>query len=160
MSENTTKSQYMSVPVKRSKQQKELNSKADLMRVKNSFKEAVGNYLNSVLLDRNNAESYLGLGICYKKLGKIGKAIKSLEKAALLDNNNYETFFELGLCQLEDKMPCKAIKCFIHAVQLEPENPEAIYHLGIAHEKCEEEDMAIKIPKTDRNHSKLFECIH
>ena len=131
----------MSLPFARHKQQKELNDKANLMRTKNSFKEAVGYYLNSVLLDRNNAESYFGLGVCYKNLGKINKAISSLEKSALLDKNNYETFFELGLCHLEDKTPCKAIKCFIQAVQLEPENPEAIYHLGIAHEKCEEEDI-------------------
>ena len=135
----------MSVPFAKQKQQQELSNKANQMRTKNSFKEAVGYYLNAVLLDRNNADAYLGLGICYKNLGKINKAIKSLEKAAQLDNNNFETFFELGLCQMEDKMPCKAIKCFIHAVRLEPENPEAIYNLGLAHEGCEEEDMAMMI---------------
>ena len=42
-------------------------------------------------------------------------------------------------------MPCRAIKCFIQAIQLEPDNPEAIYHLGLAHEQCEEQDMALMI---------------
>ena len=135
----------MSTPILRRKQQKELQSKADTLRAKDFFKEAVGTYLNSILLDRNNSETYFGLGICYKNLGKINKAIEYLEKAALLDNNKYETFYELGLCHLKEEVPCKAIKCFIQAIQLEPDNPDAIYHLGLAHEQCEEQDMALMI---------------
>ena len=135
----------MSIPADRKKQQKELQSKADLLRTKNFYREAIPNYLNSILIDRNNAETYLGVGICYKNLGKTKKAIEYLEKSALLDMNNFDTFFELGLCHLKDEMPCRAIKCFIQAIQLEPDNPEAIYHLGLAHEQCEEQDMALMI---------------
>ena len=46
---------------------------------------------------------------------------------------------------LKDETPCKAIKCFIQAIQLEPDNPDAIYQLGLAHEQCEESDMALMI---------------
>ena len=118
----------MSTPIIRRKQQKELLNKADILRLKKSFKEAASVYLNSVLIDRNDPETYLGLGICYKNLGKTKKAIAALEKAALLDSNRFETFFELGQCHLQEETPCCAIKCFIQAIQIEPENPEAIYN--------------------------------
>ena len=71
MSTDSNKSQYMSAPIIRRKQQKEFQNKADLLRTKKSFKEAISAYLNSVLMDRNNPDTYLGLGICYKNLGKI-----------------------------------------------------------------------------------------
>lgn len=145
MSNSSTKSEYMTTPLLRRKQQKELQEKADTLRAEDSFKEAVGTYLNSILIDRNNAETYFGLGVCYKNLGKTKKAIEYLEKSVLLDSSKYETFYELGLCHLKDETPCKAIKCFIQAIQLEPDNPEAIYQLGLAHEQCDEQDMALMI---------------
>ena len=135
----------MSTPLDRQKQHEKLQLKADKLRANDSFKEAVGTYLNSIMFNKNNAETYFGLGICYKNLGKIQKAIEYLEKAAVLDKNHYETFYELGLCHILQEKPCCAIKCFIQAIQIKPEDPEAIYQLGIAHELCEEQDMALMI---------------
>ena len=54
---------------------KKLQDEADVLRTRNSFRQAVSAYLNSVLLDKNNPKSYFGLGVCYKNLGKINKAI-------------------------------------------------------------------------------------
>lgn len=135
----------MSTPLDRQKQHEKLQFQADKLRANNSFKEAIGTYLNSIMFNRSNAETYLGLGICYKNLGKITKAIEYLEKAAILDNDKYETFYELGLCHILQEKPCCAIKCFIQAIQIEPDNPDAIYQLGIAHELAEEQDMALMI---------------
>ncbi len=156
MAENNTKTKYMSLPLIRHKKYKQLKNKANYMRSNNFYKEAIIMYLNSMLINRNCSDTYLGLGICYKNLGKLQKAIKFLEKSALLDKNNFETFYELGICHLEDQMACKAIKCFIHAIELEPDNPDAIYQLGIAHEKCDEEDMAILIYQKLIENSPLF----
>ena len=80
LSDEQNKSQYMSAPIVRRKQQKQLQNKADLLRTKSSFQEAVSAYLNSVLLDRNNPETYLGLGICYKNLGKTKKSYRIFGK--------------------------------------------------------------------------------
>lgn len=145
LSKEKSRSKYMSAPIIRNEQQKALKYKADTLRAKDFYKEAVSTYLNSILLDRNNSDTYLGLGICYKKLGKNKKAIEYLEKAALLNPNSFETFYELGLCHLKEGSACCAIKCFIQAIQIEPENPDAIYQLGLAHEQCEEADMALMI---------------
>ena len=117
---------------------------ADELRDKESYKEAASKYLNAIMLERNNAKVYFGLGVCYKHLENYKKAISYLEKSAEIEKN-YDTFFELGVCNLLDGYPCKAIKCFVEAVKLNPENPDAILQLGISHELCEEYDMALMI---------------
>ena len=132
---------YMSNPVQTSM---DLCKKADLLREKNEYKTAVSKYLNAILLKRDDAKSYFGLGICYKHMGDYKKALSYFEKSAELEKS-YNSYFELGVCQLLLGVPCEAIKAFIKAVQIEPENPEAILQLGISHELCEEHDMALMI---------------
>ena len=119
--------------------------KANELRLENMFKEAISNYLNAILIDRNNAESYYGLGVCYKNLQNFSKAIKYLETAAELKEDYYEAYFELGVCHLLEGIPCGAIKNFVRAIQINPDNPDAILQLGIAHELCEETDLALMI---------------
>lgn len=144
MSINNTKSGYMSTPSNKTLPV-QLKEQADKLRFAASYKEAAGKYLNSIMLNKKDAQAYYGLGLCYKSMGKTQKAIDSLEKSVLLDSTKPEVFFELGLCHLKEETPCKAIKCFIQTIQLEPDNPEAIYHLGLAHEMAEEQDMALMI---------------
>ena len=57
----------------------------------------------------------------------------------------YEAYYEMGICHLKEGIPCGAIKSFIQAIQINPEKPDAILQLGIAHESCEEYDMALMI---------------
>ncbi len=134
----TKKTQYMTSPINTCQ-------KADELRKNNSYKEAIPNYLKSILVDRNNAKSYFGLGVCYKHMENYSKAIHYLEKSSEIDNKDYDTFFELGVCHLLKGIPCGAIKNFVKAVQIDPKNPEAILQLGISHELCEEYDMALMI---------------
>jgi len=119
--------------------------KADNLREKNLYKEAVAIYLNAILLNREDVNSYYGLGICYKNLRNYAKAIKNLEHAADLKPDFYEAFYELGICHLAEGIPCGAIKNFVRAIQINPENPNAILQLGISHELCDEADMALMI---------------
>ncbi len=123
----------------------ELCKNADELRKKSSYKKAASTYLNAIFLKRDNAQSYFGLGMCYKHMENYTKAIHYLEKAAELDKENYETYFELGVCHMLKGVPCGAIKNFVKAVQLNPENPDAILQLGISHELCEDYDMALMI---------------
>lgn len=119
--------------------------KADALRSEKLYQEAAANYLNAILIDRNNAQSYFGLGICYKNLKQYKKAIKYFQTAAKLKDDYFESYFELGVCYQLEGIPCRAIKSFIKALQINPESPEAILQLGISHELCEEEDMALMI---------------
>lgn len=131
------KSQYMT-------HQNSLCKIADELRSKESYRQAVSKYLNAMMVDRNNADIYFGIGICYKHLENYKKAIQYLEKASEL-KESYETYYELGVCHLLQGIPCGAIKNFVKAVQINPENPDAILQLGISHELCEEYDMALMI---------------
>ena len=62
-----------------------------------------------------------------------------------MDDNYFEAFYELGICHLLQGIPCGAIKNFVRAIQIKPDNQDAILQLGIAHETCEEFDMALMI---------------
>lgn len=155
MSSNTNK--LCTLPV-----QNNFCKKAEALRIGNMFKEAASNYLNAILIDRNNFDSYYGLGICYKHLQQYTKAIKYLDIATNLKSDNYEVFYELGLCHLLNNSPCGAIKNFVHAIQLNPDNPDAILQLGIAHEMCEEYELALmiyqKLIENSAGFIKAYDC--
>ena len=104
---------------------------ADALRQKNSYQEAATNYLNAILINRQDANSHYGLGLCYKAMENYTKAIKYLEKATEIKNDFYEAYYELGLCHLAEGIPCGAIKSFVQAIQINPEKPDAILQLGI-----------------------------
>lgn len=159
MEEKQEKTKYMSKPVL--KQVKSFSSEADKLREQSMYKDAIAIYLNSILLDRNDVNSYYGLGLCYKSLGNYKKAIKTLEKAVELKPDFYEAFYEMGVCHLLEGIPCGAIKNFVCAIRINPENPSAILQLGSAHELCEEEDMALmiyqKLIENTPNYVKAYE---
>lgn len=159
MEEKREKTKYMSKP--KLMQVKSFSSKADKLREQNMYQDAVGIYLNAILIDREDVNSYYGLGLCYKSLGNYAKAIKNFEKATELKQDFYEAFYELGVCHLLEGVPCGAIKNFVCAIRINPDNPSAILQLGAAHELCEEEDMALmiyqKLIETTPNYVKAYE---
>ena len=102
--------------VQQHKPETDFCEKADAFRREKMYKEAVSNYLNAILIDRQNVESYYGLGICYKYLKQYAKAIRYLTTASELNPESYEIYFELGLCHLLEGSPCGAIKNFIKKI--------------------------------------------
>lgn len=122
--------------------------KADALRLANHFKESIKHYLSSMLMDRTNYRTYMGLGISYKAEQNYEKAISTLEKAKKLSFFTPEIHYELGLCYLMSGRFCEAIKCFHHTISLDRTNLNAQLQLGVAHEFIEETDMAILIYHT------------
>ena len=55
-------------------------SEAEELRYNKKFKEAIDKYLHSILINRNNYKTYIGLALAYKNLKEYNKAIKNLEK--------------------------------------------------------------------------------
>ena len=143
LEEQQEKTKYMSKPKLRLA--KSFSNKADKLREQSSYKDAVAIYLNAILVDRKDVNSYYGLGLCYKSLGNYAKAIKTFEKAVEIKPDFYEAYYELGICHQLEGIPCGAIKNFVQAIQINPDNPSAILQLGISHELCEEDDMALMI---------------
>ncbi len=119
--------------------------KADALRLSNCHKESIGYYLNSLLINRDNAEAYFGLGVAYKHVRNYDKAVESLEKAKKLSYFDYKIHYELGICYLINGCFCPAIKHLVNSIRLNPKNLEAQIQLGMAHEMIEEDDMALMI---------------
>ena len=120
-------------------------SKADNLRKAGQYKESVACYLQSIMLERNNYRSYLGLGQSYKYLNDYDKAIKTLEKSAQINPTDYKVFYEMGICYLLKAMPEEAIKCFQKSVMLDRSQLDVQLQLALAHELVDEKDMAMLI---------------
>ncbi len=119
--------------------------KAEKLRTENKYKEAAENYLKSVFINRNNPNSYLGLGITYKNLKNYSKAITHLKKAQELTPLNCTIHKELALCSIINGDFEEGIKYLITSIKLEPNNPDIQMQLALVHEMIEEEDMALMI---------------
>lgn len=122
--------------------------KADLLRNSACFKESIKYYLSSLMIDRYNYKTYLGLGIAYKTQGDYKKAIDALEKAKRMSYFTPDIHFELGICYLYSHRPCEAMNSLKNAIMLDRNNLNAQLQLAIAHEFIEEYDMAILIYQT------------
>lgn len=122
--------------------------KADVLRNSACFKESIKYYLSSILIDRFNYKTYMGLGIAYKSEGRYEKAIEALEKAKKMSYFSSDIHFELGICYLYARKPCEAINSLKNAILLDRNNLQAQLQLAIAHEFIEEYDMAILIYET------------
>ncbi len=120
-------------------------SRADSLRKSGQYKESVSCYLRSIMLERNNPKTYLGLGQSYKYLNDYDKAIKNLEKAAAISPDDYEIYYELGICYLLKAMPEEAISCFQKSIRLDNTKLDVQLQLALAHEIVDEKEMALMI---------------
>ena len=133
---------------------------AEEFRKNNQYKESVENYLNTILINRTNPASYLGLAISYKNLKNYKKAISILEKAEQLSPEDISIQKELAMCNIIDGNYCKGIKHLINAIKMEPTNTDLQMQLALVHEMIEEEDMALmiyqKIIETDPEYIRAY----
>lgn len=106
------------------------------------YKNNLKNVLNGAMRERNNYRLYLLAGFCYKKTGNYEKAIIYFTKAFKQNPKCFEAYYECGLCAAKLKETCLSVNSFIQAIKLNPNHPYAILNLGLAHEMCEEPDMA------------------
>lgn len=122
-----------------------LFSKANNLRAESKYKDAIREYLNSIMLNRNNPEAYLGLGMVYKELSSFKKSLQALRKAYQLSPFNFEILSELGICELINGNFPEAISCFQKGIKLNPENYDLQLHLALAHEMEDEPEMALMV---------------
>ncbi len=136
-----------------------LCSQADALRSTMMFKESIPKYIRAILLNRENLEAYYGLALSYKHLQEFSKAISTLEKAQQIDSSNKDISYELGICLLLDGKAEKSIKELRNAIKLDDTNLNAQVQLAIAHELCEEEEMALLIyDKINEEAPKFFKA--
>ncbi len=119
--------------------------KAEELRQNLKYKESVENYLYSLLMNKENYSSYLGLALSYKNLKNYNKAIINLKKAEKICPLDLKVQKELALCCIIQGDFDTGIKYLINAIKLAPKDIELQMQLALVHEMIEEEDMALKI---------------
>lgn len=134
--------------IEKLKGDKNINSalkKGDEFMQKAMPKEAVSEYLKSIMKENRNIKTYLGASRAYKELQQYDKAIKHLEKAKTIDTFDYEIYYELGLNHLLNTDFEAATKNFRKTIKLNPDFLSAQVQLAISHELMDEPEMAYKI---------------
>lgn len=138
----------------------QLGTRAEALRLANLHKEAVGRYLNAILMDRTNPKYYYGLGVCYKNLSKTDKAIEAFEQAKKYRSFDFNIHYELGVCNLLQGNVCDAMINLKDSLRLKPDNLNAQIQLAIAHELIDEKDFALmiyqKIIETNKGYIKAY----
>ena len=122
-----------------------LCTQADALRSTMMFKESIPKYLRAILLNRENLDAYYGLALSYKHLQEFAKAVSTLQKALTIDEKHKDIYYELGICLLLDGKPAEAMQNLRESIKLDSTNLNAQVQLAIAHELCEEEEMALLI---------------
>ena len=118
---------------------------AEELRQENKYKESIDRYLHSILINKENATSYIGLAIAYKQIKNYNKAIINLQKAEKILPDDFVVQKELALCNIINGNFEDGIKHLHTSIRLEPNNVDMQMQLALVHEMIEEEDMALMI---------------
>lgn len=97
------------------------------------WKDEVTLWEDVVSKSPNKARGQNNLGVAYKSLGLIEKAIKQYQITIRLNPNSQKAYNNLGAAYHDQNLNDKAIKYFKIAIQLKPDFIEAHYNLGIAY---------------------------
>ncbi len=118
---------------------------AEKLRKKNKYKESVENYLHSIMINRSNPDSYLGLAISYKNLELYEKAISALKKAEQYLPESTAIKRELAICNILNGNECEGMPYLMKAIKAEPNNLDIQMQLALVHEMIHEDEMALMI---------------
>ena len=123
--------------------------RGDKFMLKNQYKQAVEEYLTSLLNKTApsgvSTRPHKSVSKAYKSLKAYDKAIKHLEKAKAICQFDPEVYYELGLNHLLNANPDVAIKNFVRTIRLDKNNINAQIQLAISHELAGEIEMALSI---------------
>lgn len=109
------------------------------------YKSAIAPYLNSILINKKNIKTYIGISKAYKGLKDYEKAIKYLKDAEKFEKVNFEVYYELVINYLLCAKPYLTVEYFRRAIKLNPKNLNAQIQLAIAHELLDEPDISLMI---------------
>ena len=87
---------------------------------------------NSYVVQANprSATGYINLGVAYRDLRQVDKAIAAYQKAIAIDPRNLQPYLNLGNRYKDAGRPQEAITYFKKAVEIDPADAEAYFSLG------------------------------
>ncbi len=118
---------------------------AEEQRNKGNYKESIKNYLISILNDRNNILSYIGIAESLKKLQRYDKAVLNLKCAEKLNPYSADIKKELALCHIITGNYAEGVQYLMQAIKLVPRNINFQMQLALVHQMMEEDEMALMI---------------
>ena len=96
---------------------------------KNNFKIAEKLYEDILKIDSKNAGAHNNLGVIFRALGKLQKAINCYEKVIQIHPNHAGAHYNLGMVFNELGKPKKAISCYEKAIKIDPNYSDAYWNL-------------------------------
>ncbi|KAA3612092.1 MAG: tetratricopeptide repeat protein [Calditrichaeota bacterium] len=96
------------------------------------FEEAVQEFEEAAVLDKDNALIYNSLGRAYLGVDRVDEATKVLRMAIKLRSQFADVHNNLGLAYLKKGQCKRGVECFEKAVEINTYYAEAFYNLGLA----------------------------
>jgi tetratricopeptide (TPR) repeat protein len=121
--------------------------KADALRMRNFFWEAIDEYLLVIKNDSVCFDAYKGLGHAYKQVGFTESAVSAFKSAQKIYPFDKTLYYEIGCCLCMDKKYSKAIKAYKKALKFAPEYEDAKLNLALAYELNNQHREAFEIYK-------------
>ncbi len=118
--------------------------KADALRIKKHFWESIDEYLTALKYNKNNIDAFIGLGLSYKQVGSIAKAIAAFNSAKKINPFEKNTYYKIASCCCMNNEYRKAISYYKKAIKICPEFLEAHFNLAFAYELNKQYTLAIK----------------
>ena len=98
-----------------------------------NYDNAVGYFENAANKNPKRAETWVQVGYCKVKQGKIQEAIRAYQQALQLKPTDAEIHNKLGDAFYYSGRLREAIETYTEAAQLQPDNAETFYNLAIAY---------------------------
>jgi len=108
------------------------------------YEKAISLFLNAVVEDNEDVDSWDHLGVCYRRTGQTGKAIQAYLTSIKINPYNIVPYTNLGLIHINLKDYEHAKLFYNVAVELDKDNPEGYYGLGLVNQNMGLHDDAIK----------------
>ena len=109
----------------------DLFQQGDEAQANGGFVQAEEIFRRAVVLDPNNSDAYVGIGIALDAQGRVDEAISNFQTAIRLDPNNSYGYSNLGIALAEQGNVAEAAANFQTAIRLNPSNAYAYNGLGI-----------------------------
>ena len=120
---------------------------------KNNFKIAEKLYEEILKIDSKYAGAHNNLGVIFRALGKLQKAISCYEKVIQIHPNHAGAHYNLGMVFNELGKPKKAISCYEKAIKIDPNYSDAYWNL---HSLASDIDEVLPILKKLHNINNKF----
>lgn len=107
------------------------------------YDNAIENY-TKMLREKEDAEGFFSLGVCYLKKGMLKEAKRNLTKSLLLNAYKAATYNNLGAANEKMGDYNEAVRVLEMGMQIDPSNAVGAYNLGVAYSKAGNFDKALE----------------